>query len=134
MGIAAVLAGEHTHFSLQAVTMKSWLSFIYLIVVGSIVGFTAYIWLLEHVSPSKVSTYAYVNPIIAVFLGCAFAGESFTPQTAVAATVILSAVWLITSGSASTTAVKLQELEPASTNKSLQRSEPVLVTAEAQAE
>jgi drug/metabolite transporter (DMT)-like permease len=98
IALVAFFTGEAAHFNAQAVSLTSLLAFFYLIIFGSIFGFTAYLWLLENVSPSKVSTYAYVNPIVAVFLGCAFIGESITPQTMLAAAIILSAVWLITSG------------------------------------
>jgi drug/metabolite transporter (DMT)-like permease len=69
----------------------------YLIVFGSLIGFTAYSWLLKNAQPAMVSTYAYVNPIVAVFLGWLIAGESFTGQMLVGATVIVSSVVLITS-------------------------------------
>jgi drug/metabolite transporter (DMT)-like permease len=67
-----------------------------LIVLGSIVAFSAYIWLLRVSTPSRVSTYAYVNPVVAVFLGWALAGEALTVRMLVAATVIVSGVALIT--------------------------------------
>ncbi len=72
-------------------------SFAYLVVFGSIVAFSAYMYLLTVTTPARVSTYAYVNPVVAVFLGWAFAGESLTPRMMVAAAIIVSAVALIVS-------------------------------------
>jgi drug/metabolite transporter (DMT)-like permease len=69
---------------------------LYLVTFGSIVGFTAYVYLLRTVSPAKVSTYAYVNPVVAVFLGWALAGEPVTMRTLVAAAIILGGVAMIT--------------------------------------
>jgi drug/metabolite transporter (DMT)-like permease len=68
----------------------------YLIVFGALAGFTAYIWLLRVSTPAHVSTYAYVNPAVAIFLGWAFAGEPLTARTLLAAAVIVAAVVIIT--------------------------------------
>ncbi|MDW8141703.1 MAG: EamA family transporter, partial [Candidatus Bipolaricaulota bacterium] len=70
--------------------------FLYLIVFGSWVGFSAYIWLLRVTTAAIASTYAYVNPVVAVFLGWALAGESFSERTLLAAAMIVLAVALIT--------------------------------------
>ena len=94
--IAALLRGEHMQFDLADVSTRSMIGFIYLTTIGSLVGFTAYIWLLGNQPPSRVSTYAYVNPVFAVFLGWAFAGEPLSPRTAIAAAIIIGAVALIT--------------------------------------
>jgi drug/metabolite transporter (DMT)-like permease len=67
----------------------------YLIVAGSLLGFTAYIFLLGATTPARASTYAYVNPVVAVLLGWLFAGETLTVRTMVAATIIVAAVALI---------------------------------------
>jgi len=67
----------------------------YLIVCGSWIGYTAYIWLLRHCDPAKVATYAYVNPIVAVLLGTFFAGETLTVRTLIAAALIIGSVALI---------------------------------------
>jgi drug/metabolite transporter (DMT)-like permease len=69
---------------------------LYLIVFGSIVAFSAYIWLLRVSTPARVSTYAYVNPVVAVLLGWSLAGEELTVRVAVAAAIIVSGVALIT--------------------------------------
>jgi drug/metabolite transporter (DMT)-like permease len=94
--VAAVLHGELSGFSIAQVSTKSMIGFAYLTTIGSLVGFTAYIWLLGHQPPSRVSTYAYVNPVVAVFLGWAFAGEPLSGRTAIAAAIIIGAVALIT--------------------------------------
>jgi drug/metabolite transporter (DMT)-like permease len=74
----------------------------YLVVFGSLVGFTAYVWLLRHAAPAKVATYAYVNPVVAVALGWAFGGEPLGARMVVAAGVIVAGVALITAGRART--------------------------------
>ena len=95
--VAGTVKGEWTSFNVADVSAHSWIAFAYLIVFGSIIGFTAYSWLLKNAPPAKVATYAYVNPVIAVFLGWLVAGESFTAQMLVGAGVIIGSVWLITS-------------------------------------
>ena len=94
--IVALVSGEHTRFDLADVSRRSMIAFIYLTSIGSLVGFTAYIWLLGNQPPSRVSTYAYVNPVVAVFLGWAFAGEPLSLRTMIAAAIIIGAVALIT--------------------------------------
>ena len=74
--LAAAALGEFRNFHPAVVSGAAWLSLLYLIVAGSIVGFTAYVWLLDRESPTKVGTYAYVNPVVAVLLGYFFAGET----------------------------------------------------------
>ena len=95
---AGLLAGEARGFALADVTLRSGLSWAYLVTFGSLIGFTAYIWLLGNVSAARASTYAYVNPVVAVFLGWALANEPLTARTLVAAAVIVAAVALITVG------------------------------------
>jgi drug/metabolite transporter (DMT)-like permease len=94
--IASVILGEWTRIRLDLVSTRSAVSWVYLIVFGSLLGFTSYIWLLKNVSPSQASTYAYVNPIVAMFLGWALAQEPFSLRNAVAAAIILAAVVIIT--------------------------------------
>lgn len=88
--------GEGAQLHLSQVSMQSWIGWIYLVTFGSLIGFTAYIYLLKTVSPAKASTYAYVNPLVAVFLGWAIAGESVTTRTIAAAAIILTGVAMIT--------------------------------------
>jgi drug/metabolite transporter (DMT)-like permease len=95
--LAGLLTGEPAHFALSQVSTKSLLALAYLIVFGAVIAFTAYVWLLKSASPVLVSTYAYVNPVVAVFLGWALAGEPITKGTLVAAAVILTGVALISS-------------------------------------
>lgn len=94
--LIAVATGEVRHFDSAAVSARSALALLYLIVFGSLIAFTAYSWLVATVSPARLSTYAYVNPVIAVFLGWAVAGEPITWRTAIAAAIIVGAVVLIT--------------------------------------
>jgi drug/metabolite transporter (DMT)-like permease len=96
--IAGALTGEVTSFDPDAVSLRSGLALLYLVIFGSLVGFSAYVWLLRVASPSSVSTYAYVNPVVAVILGWALAGEELTIRTILAAGVIVGAVVLITLG------------------------------------
>jgi drug/metabolite transporter (DMT)-like permease len=93
--LAGFATGEGAQLHLEALSLRSGLAFGYLVVFGSIVAFSAYVWLLRVVSPARVSTYAYVNPVVAVFLGWALASEPITPLTLVAAAVIVTAVALI---------------------------------------
>jgi drug/metabolite transporter (DMT)-like permease len=92
----AAATGEFTHLSIREINTVSWAGFFYLIVFGSLVGYSAYIWLVRNVEPARVATYAFVNPLVAVTLGWAIAGESLTARTAVAAAAIIGAVALIT--------------------------------------
>jgi drug/metabolite transporter (DMT)-like permease len=93
--LVAVFAGQLHHFDPLRVSAQAWLSWLFLVVFGSLVGFTAYIWLLGVTSIAKVGTYAYVNPVVAVFLGWAILGEPVTARTIVAALVILAGVALV---------------------------------------
>ena len=106
--LAGVVGGELSNFDPSMVTQLSLLSLAYLIAFGSLVGFTAYIWLLRHVQPSIVSTYAYVNPIIAVILGWLIADEELGARIILAAVIIVAAVALIT-----TFSVRRPKLPPA---------------------
>ena len=98
--IVGVSSGELGRLDVAAVTTRSAVSVAYLIVFGSLIGFTAYAWLLRVCTPAAVATYAYVNPIVAMFLGWLIAGEEFAPRMIVAAAVILSGVALINRASA----------------------------------
>jgi drug/metabolite transporter (DMT)-like permease len=94
--IVAVISGEVGQLDLATASTRSLLSLLYLVVAGSLIGFTAYTYLLQVSTPAKVSTYAYVNPLVAVFLGWALAGEDITARTLLAAAVILAGVAIIT--------------------------------------
>jgi drug/metabolite transporter (DMT)-like permease len=94
--LAGTVTGEFSSLAIAAVSMRSLLALIYLIVFGAIIGYTAYMWLLRAVSPASVSTYAYVNPVVAVVLGWVLAGEALGLRMAIAALVIIAGVALIT--------------------------------------
>jgi drug/metabolite transporter (DMT)-like permease len=94
--VAAAILGEFKGFHLQAVSMRAWLSLVYLIIAGSIIGFTAYVWLIHHESPTKVGTYAYVNPVVAVLVGYFLGGEAISPRTVVGTALVLVSVVVIT--------------------------------------
>ena len=100
------IAGEARGFSFAQVTVRSWLGLAYLILFGSVVAFTAYNWLLEHFSPTFVATHTYVNPVVAVLLGWAFAGEAITMKVAVAAALVVVAVVLVDRGTNRLTSLK----------------------------
>ena len=93
--VAGALTGEFARLDLAAVSATSWAAVAYLVVFGSLVAFSAYVWLLRAAPPSKVATYAYVNPVVALLLGWALAGEELTARTLLAAAVILASVMLI---------------------------------------
>ncbi len=95
VAVAAVV-GEFATMDLAHASTRSILGFFYLVTFGSLVGFTAYVYLLSHTSAARASTYAYVNPVVAVLLGWALANEPVTARTLLAAAVILAAVVIIT--------------------------------------
>jgi drug/metabolite transporter (DMT)-like permease len=94
--VTAALLGEFRGFRIQTVSRGAWLALAYLIVAGSIVAFTAYIWLLHHESPTKVGTYAYVNPLVAVLVGYFLGGETLGPRTIMGTALVLVSVLVIT--------------------------------------
>jgi len=94
---AGLASGEAADFAVAEVSLASLLALLYLAGFGSVIALSAYVWLLQNAPISKTATYAYVNPIIAVFLGWAIAGEPVTTRVLVAAVVIIGAVLLITS-------------------------------------
>lgn len=94
--LMAAVHGDFTGFSFAQVSGRSWLAVAYLVLCGSMLGYTSYIWLLKNAEPSVASTYAYVNPVVALFLGWAVAGEQIGPQALVAALIIITAVVLLT--------------------------------------
>jgi drug/metabolite transporter (DMT)-like permease len=101
LGAASGASGEWGRFSPALVSARSLASVSYLVVFGSLVAFTAYVWLLRAASPALVSTYAFVNPVVAVFLGWLLASEPVGARTLLAAAVIVGAVVLITLGESS---------------------------------
>lgn len=97
--VVSMLTGELNDFNVAEVSTRSWLGLLYLITMGSIVGFGSYIWLLQNAPISLVATYAYVNPIVAVLLGYFFGNEILEPRIWVATAIIIGAVAFINSRS-----------------------------------
>lgn len=96
LSLAAAALGEFRNFHPSTVSRGAWLSLLYLIVAGSIIGFTAYVWLIHHESPTKVGTYAYVNPVVAVLVGYSLGGEPLALRTILGTALILISVLAIT--------------------------------------
>jgi drug/metabolite transporter (DMT)-like permease len=96
LAFAAALFGEFRGFQVTAISRNVWFALAYLIVAGSIIGFTAYVWLLHHESPTKVGTYAYVNPVVAVVIGYFLGGETVGPRTILGTLLVLVSVIVIT--------------------------------------
>jgi drug/metabolite transporter (DMT)-like permease len=96
--VVSCLFGEFRGFSFASVSAEAWLALLYLTVAGSIVAFTAYVWLIHHESPTLVGTYAYVNPVVAVLLGYFCAGEALGLRTIVGTLLVLVSVLAITTG------------------------------------
>jgi drug/metabolite transporter (DMT)-like permease len=100
LAVAAGLLGEFRGFRPLSVPREAWLALLYLIVAGSIVGFTAYVWLIHHESPTKVGTYAYVNPVVAVLVGYFLGGEALGLRTVLGTLFVLISVVVITTARA----------------------------------
>jgi drug/metabolite transporter (DMT)-like permease len=94
--ITATLFGEWQQFQIETLSSRSLLALAYLVLIGSLVGFSAYVWLLKNASPYLASTYAFVNPIVALFLGYLFADEVLGVKALIATMLIISAVVMIT--------------------------------------
>ena len=108
LAVAAGLLGEFRGFHPSAVSLAAWLSLLYLIVAGSIIAFTAYVWLIHHESPTKVGTYAYVNPVVAVLLGYFFGGEGLGLRTILGTLFVLISVVTIATARSPKTVPALQ--------------------------
>jgi drug/metabolite transporter (DMT)-like permease len=121
MTFLAAAVGEGASFHTSEITRSSLLAFIYLVVMGSLVAFTAYSWLLRNAPISKVSTYAYVNPVVAIFLGWWILSERITPNVLIGAAVIVSSVAFIVRKDSARRSLSSDAPEP----------EPELVTANA---
>ncbi len=94
--VVSLLTGELSHFNPAGMSVRSVGAWAYLVAVGSLVGFTTFVWLMKHSTPTRVSTYAYVNPIVAVFLGWLVLHEPVSPRIFLAAAVIITGVVIIT--------------------------------------
>jgi drug/metabolite transporter (DMT)-like permease len=96
LAVVSCVAGEWTSFEVTAVSARSWWAFVYLVLIGSLVGFSTFVWLMKNTTPARVSTYAYVNPVVAVFLGWLILDEHVDARTIWSAAVIIAGVVLIT--------------------------------------
>ena len=96
LALTAAALGEFRNFHPSIISRGAWLSLLYLIVAGSIIGFTAYVWLIHHESPTKVGTYAYVNPVVAVLVGYFLGGETLGLRTILGTLFVLISVVVIT--------------------------------------
>jgi drug/metabolite transporter (DMT)-like permease len=105
--LTAAALGEFRKFHPSTVSREAWLALLYLIIAGSIIAFTAYVWLIHRESPTKVGTYAYVNPVVAVFLGCFVGGETLDLRTVLGTLFVLISVVVITTTRAQKLIAKL---------------------------
>lgn len=94
--VLSVVSGEFARFHPKTISMGAWFSLVYLIIAGSMIAYSAYVWLLHYESPTKVGTYAYVNPIVAVIVGTLLGGEAIGRRTVLGAALILVSVVAIT--------------------------------------
>ncbi len=104
LALTAAALGEFRSFHPSNVSRGAWLALLYLIVFGSIIAFTAYVWLIHHESPTKVGTYAYVNPVVAVLVGYFLGGETLGLRTILGTLFVLTSVVVITSARSDSTA------------------------------
>jgi drug/metabolite transporter (DMT)-like permease len=102
LAILALVHGDFRDLDVSGISLRAWSAFAYLVSIGSLVGFSTFVWLMKHSTPARVSTYAYVNPVVAVFLGWLIAGEPITSRTLVASAIIIAAVVIITTQKAKT--------------------------------
>jgi drug/metabolite transporter (DMT)-like permease len=110
--LAALVTGETRGFHFSNVTLRSWLALLYLIVFGSALGYSAYVYILKHSTAARVATYAFVNPVVALFLGWFLAAEPLSLRTLLASGIILAAVLLVITAQHKE-AVQAQEAVPA---------------------
>jgi drug/metabolite transporter (DMT)-like permease len=110
--VGGVIHGEFSTFNFSAISAHSIGAFFYLALVGSLVGFSTFVWLMKHTTPARVSTYAYVNPVVAVFLGWLILDEPITPRTLLAAAIIIAAVVIVTTQKSRMPATPAEPLPP----------------------
>jgi len=111
--LTAAALGEFRNFHPSSVSRTAWFSLLYLIVAGSIVAFTAYVWLIHHESPTKVGTYAYVNPVVAVLVGYFLGGEALGLRTILGTVFVLISVVVITTTRGKKPVARLSVEDPA---------------------
>jgi drug/metabolite transporter (DMT)-like permease len=107
--LAGTVLGEWSRVDMSALSTRSLLSLAYLVVLGSLIAFAAYVYLLKHSTPARIGSYAYVNPVVAVFLGWALAGEPVTERTVLAAAIIITGVVLIVTQRSTTRPATVQQ-------------------------
>jgi drug/metabolite transporter (DMT)-like permease len=93
--VASYLLGEWSGFTWAQISPEAWWAWAYLVLAGSLVGYTSFVWLMKHASPTLVSTYGYINPMIAVFLGWWVLGEQVGPRMLIASATIIAGVVMI---------------------------------------
>jgi drug/metabolite transporter (DMT)-like permease len=113
LALAAAGLGEFRDFHPWTISRAAWLALLYLIVAGSIIAFTAYVWLIHHESPTKVGTYAYVNPVVAVLIGHFLGGEALGLRTVLGTLFVLISVVVLTTTRAAKPVARLPEEERA---------------------
>ena len=111
--LTAAALGEFRNFHPSSVSRTAWFSLLYLIVAGSIIAFTAYVWLIHHESPTKVGTYAYVNPVVAVLVGYFLGGEALGLRTVLGTVFVLISVVVITTTRGKQPVARLSVEDPA---------------------
>lgn len=124
--LTAAALGEFHNFHPSTISRAAWLALLYLIIAGSLIGFTAYVWLIHHESPTKVGTYAYVNPVVAVLLGYFLGGENLGLRTILGTLFVLVSVIVITTTPAkkATTTLAKEESQPFPAAPAIQPSLP----------
>jgi drug/metabolite transporter (DMT)-like permease len=110
--IVSLVRGEWNSFSFAQVSSESWYGLAYLILFGSMIGFVAYIWLLQNAPISLVATYAYVNPLVAVLLGNWLAAEALTSRILLAAAIIIGSVIFINSARRASAGEEAKQVVP----------------------
>jgi drug/metabolite transporter (DMT)-like permease len=123
MTVTGLAAGETGGLDPGALSGRSVAAFVYLVLIGSLVAFSAYVWLLQHAPISQVATYAYVNPVVAVGLGWTILGEEVTPSTLVGAAIVVGSVWWIVRP-ATATAADARRPAPRPEQRVAARAEP----------
>jgi drug/metabolite transporter (DMT)-like permease len=103
LGLGALARGELQAIQLDTITARSWWAFAYLVLVGSLIGFSTFVWLMKHSTPARVSTYAYVNPVVAVFLGWLVLHEPISRNIWIGAALIIAAVVIVNTQKGKTT-------------------------------
>jgi len=111
--LTSAALGEFRNFHPLSVSRAAWLALLYLIVAGSIIAYTAYVWLIHHESPTKVGTYAYVNPVVAVLVGYFMGGEALGVRTILGTLFVLTSVVVITSAKAKPATAVVPVVNPA---------------------